>query len=400
MEGKLRKQGPERSISPKRPANGNGHANAPNRTLSSGARKVFATATAAPAKIFGSFRLSSRKLGMLEDEHNNASEEIEEMLGATRPKNLRQGLTSGLGYIVQGAVGAVGIALLMPGIGVEEGSKKGGIVGGIIGGVGGAVGGVMQAANVLGGGLVTGVGQVVRGAAASPSALLAPGQGKWWNANEGKWIATNLLEEERWLKTQSEFDQDILGSDAIPEDARPFSSGKKVKDPYYYDLLTVDPSVDAAMIKRRYYIIARKYGPARCGANPKAQEEFEEIGRAYVILMNAELREKYDRVGREGLWKETEEIPQVDPFLLYSCLFGSDKFNDYIGRLASATDARVGGEHNSKVSLKQSRLLQKRRVTRLALKLSDRLENWSEGKWFDVRNIHISSCPMRRSFVR
>ena len=57
-----------------------------------------------------------------------------------------------------------------------------------------------------------------------------------------------------------------------------------------------------------------------------------------------------------------------------------NKFLDYFGRLAAATSARVGQEEDSKISLPKARLLQKRRVTRLALQLADRLKVWAEDK--------------------
>jgi hypothetical protein len=40
--------------------------------------------------------------------YDEASAEVELILGATKPKHLGQGLTSGLGYILRGAVGACG----------------------------------------------------------------------------------------------------------------------------------------------------------------------------------------------------------------------------------------------------------------------------------------------------
>lgn len=322
----------------------------------------------------------------------DASKDIQELLGATRPKNVAQGLASGVGYILQGAVGAVGIAILMPGVTAKEASKDGGgVLGGVVGGVIGAVGGVLHGANVMGGGLVTGVSQMARGVVATPESMMAPRQGKWWNEKEGKWVLTNLLEEERWMKEQPAFDQDILGDDVIPDDERPLpvkgeaQSKHQVKDMYYYDLLNLSPSVDSAMIKRRYYIIARKYSPDRCGANAKAQEQFEEIGRAYCVLMNDDLRARYDKVGREGLFDfdEQDESPDVDPQLLYTFLFGSEKMNPYFGPLAAATAVRVGDDQ-SKITWDQARLLQKRRVTRLSLQLADRLQAWAQD---DMHNL-------------
>lgn len=243
------------------------------------------------------------------------------------------------------------------------------------------VGGVVQAVNLTGGGVVAGVGQVVQGAAATPKALMAPSKGMWWNANEGCWVHTNLLDEERNMQSVPAFDEDILGKDAIPEAERPVeaTTGKKVKDRRLYDRLGLDPSVDKKIIKRRYFILARKYSPDRTGANEKANEQFQEIGKAYMILMNDELRAKYDRVGYERLWEEEdEETEDIDPLLLYTFLFGSEKFMDYFGRLAATTECSVGDERSSRITLEQGRLLQKRRVTRVALRLAERLVKWAE----------------------
>lgn len=320
-----------------------------------------------------------------DEEYHKAKTEVEHILGVTKPKHLGQGLTSGVGYILRGAVGAAGAIVLCPTVGAGEGHKEAGVLGGVAGGITGAATGIVQAANVLGGGIVTGVGQIARGVAATPNAVIAPTRGCWWNPNEGKWVKTNLLEEERWIKAQPEYDEDILGAEAIPEDKRNSATtttaavpSKKVKDMYYYDKLGLDPGVDSEMIKRRYFIIARKYSPDRAGANKEAEREFQEIGRAYTILMNPDLRAKYDRVGRDLLWEEEDEPPEVDPFMLYTLLFGSEKFNDYIGKLAAVTSARVGDEKHKKITMNKARLLQKRRVTRMALKLAERLQQWAE----------------------
>lgn len=318
-------------------------------------------------------------------EEEEASLEIQNILDDSKPKHLGQGLVHGGSQIVKGAVGAVGVAILMPVVKAREGHEKHGITGGLVGVVGGAVGGLVHGANVLGGGVVKGVGSMVQGVAAVPEAMTAPRDGKWWNANEGRWVKTNLLEEERWIKTQPKYDEDILGENVIPEDemtssAKARQNEKKVKDTYYYDLLGLSPEVESDVIKRRYYIIARKFSPDRCGANPDAQKEFKEIGQAYCILMNKDLRERYDKVGKEHLYDfdVSAEPPEVDPFKLYTFLFGSERFTDYIGTLAAATEIRVGDVKNKSVSPEQARLLQKRRVTRVALKLADRLSKWAE----------------------
>mmetsp|Transcript_22268 Transcript_22268/g.24807 ORF Transcript_22268/g.24807 Transcript_22268/m.24807 type:complete len:566 (+) Transcript_22268:39-1736(+) len=320
-----------------------------------------------------------------EEEYDMANAEVEHILGTTKPKHIAEGLQSGLGYILRGAVGAAGVMVLMPTVAGAEGKKEAGIIGGIAGGASGIVAGVVQGANVLGGGVVTGVSQIVCGAAATPNAVIAPLRGYWWNGATGRWEQTFLLEEERWIKGEPIYDEDILGIMALPEELRRESSCSKVKDMYYYDKLGLDPDVDSSVIKRRYFNIARKFSPDRSGANPEAQTEFKEIGRAYTVLMNPELRAKYDLVGRDGLWDEDDDDePDVDPMMLYTLLFGSEKFNDYIGKLAAVSSARIGPEVSSTLNMSKSRLLQKRRVTRLALVLAERLQKWAEDGTPDI----------------
>jgi hypothetical protein len=67
-----------------------------------------------------------------------------------------------------------------------------------------------------------------------------------------------------------------------------------------------------------------------------------------------------------------------NPAILFAFLFRSDKFNDYIGRLAVATSASIGD--SPKISLADARELQKRRILRLALKLASKLEPWVAGR--------------------
>lgn len=331
------------------------------------------------------------------DEHEaQAAREIEVMLDRTRPKGLVEGVTSGVGYILGGALGACGILALSPFVGAYRGHEKHGLKGSFVGGVTGAVAGVVQAANVAAGGIVVGVAQIVRGVATTPTAVIAPMHGKWWNSNEGRWVLTNLDEEARWLQTQPRFDEDILGEAVLPEEERELTDipdewqsdptgteGKAVKDTYYYDLLGLDSTATISAVQRRYMIIARKFTPERCGANPQAQHKFQQIGEAYVVLTNPELRERYDRLGREGLFAlqdAEDKNEKVDLTGLYGRLYGSEKFDDYIGRLAAVTSASITEPKESTLSLSDARMLQKRRVTRLALKLAERLDKWAVEK--------------------
>ena len=236
-----------------------------------------------------------------------------------------------------------------------------------------------------------GVSQIVRGVVNTPEAIIAPRQGKWWNENDGAWITTNLDDEKEWLSTQPPNNDDILGSirAAFDDDNNmddDDTNRPNVKDTYYYDILKVSTTADAAALKRQYYNLARLYSPDRAGQSKDAVEKFRDIGTAYIVLTNPEFRERYNRHGLnfmdydastvDGTAAETR--PMVDPMVLYGMLFGSDKFEDYIGCLSAATSASVGDSPT--ITKAQARLLQKRRVTALALKLADRLHDFTEGK--------------------
>jgi hypothetical protein len=313
-------------------------------------------------------------------EQQQAQEELDQLLKSTKPKNFREGARRGLNNVVAGALGGVGVAVLAPTVGAGMGYEKAGVVGGVVGLMGGAVVGAVGAVGLLTGGAIAGATQVVRGVAAVPVQTKALKQGKWWNETTGEWILTDLLHE-----TVPDNDDDILKKiqdDLDGKTARPNNGGGTVKETFYYDVLEVDPNADASTIKRRYYLLARKFHPDKVGADDKdsAEAKFKSIAEAYQVLIDPKRRQTYNEQGREGL-KETEALDggnSVDPALLFSFLFGSDQFKDYVGRLATATSAMIGD--SEQLSVKESRLIQQRRCIRLAKKLAAKLELWVAGE--------------------
>ena len=137
-----------------------------------------------------------------EVEQQKAAESLESILkshGGSKPRNLREGVSHGVGTILSGAIGAAGVAVLAPTIGLTHGAKKGGFLGGVIGLTGGAVAGVVGAVGLAVGGAVSGVTQIVQGVGAIPASMKAKAKGLWWNEVEGRWVSTNLEEEAKSL---------------------------------------------------------------------------------------------------------------------------------------------------------------------------------------------------------
>lgn len=226
-----------------------------------------------------------------------------------------------------------------------------------------------------------------------PGSISGPVQGKWWNDIEGQWVETNLDYEAEVLEMKPIDDSDILGdaSDENPSEVLR-DSLKNIKDPYYYEVLGVEAKSDQSKIKRQYYLLARQYHPDRVLiSNDKSESNarFQEIAEAYQVLSDPELRKVYDKEGRDGLSSDKTEIAlkekKIDASLLFAFLFGSDKFYDYVGRLATGTGALVGDEN--KLSPKDARELQKRRCTRIALNLKKKLEPWLDDDVYEYEMV-------------
>lgn len=326
----------------------------------------------------------------LEKEQMEAQEQLTSM-GMNmhkKPKNLQQGLMNGVSNVVAGAVGGLGVAVIAPTVGYAAGSKKGGIGGGILGATAGAAVGVLGAAGFIVGGAVVGVVNVARGVAAVPQSISAPRKGKWWNEATSEWISTDLKDIQ-----VPDNDNDLLGGiendlDSNNNTNTPSSVGGQVvvKDMYYYNALEVESNADGSKIKRQYYLMARKYHPDKNPDDPAATEKFKLAAEAYQVLSDPDQRTKYDKVGKDSLDKTANDDQKMDASILVAFLFGSDKFNDYVGRLAASTSAMLGD--TTKLSITDARILQERRVARLAMKLADRMQPWAvDGKFEETENM-------------
>ena len=65
----------------------------------------------------------------------------------------------------------------------------------------------------------------------------------------------------------------------------------------YYEVLEVPRDADGTVIKKSYRKLAVKYHPDKNPDDPKAEDNFKELGEAYEVLMDDNKRAAYDRMG-------------------------------------------------------------------------------------------------------
>lgn len=71
--------------------------------------------------------------------------------------------------------------------------------------------------------------------------------------------------------------------------------------------------------------------------DPNAEQRFQEIGEAYQVLSDNNLRAVYDRQGKKANQAQPEE-GFTDPGQLFAQLFGGERFVDWIGELSLGKD--------------------------------------------------------------
>ncbi|RKU41308.1 hypothetical protein DL546_003755 [Coniochaeta pulveracea] len=108
-----------------------------------------------------------------------------------------------------------------------------------------------------------------------------------------------------------------------------------VVDTAYYDILGVKPTATELEIKKAYRKLAIVHHPDKNPNDPAAGAKFQEIGEAYQVLSDSQLRAAYDKYGKESA-RPTEGF--VDPAEFFTSIFGGEAFLDWIGEISLMKD--------------------------------------------------------------
>lgn len=104
-----------------------------------------------------------------------------------------------------------------------------------------------------------------------------------------------------------------------------------VKDTTYYDVLGISPDASQTDIKKAYRKKAMLTHPDKHPDDPEAAKKFQEVGEAYQVLQDPQLRDKYDKFGKD------EAVPDSgfeDAGEFFTNIFGGEAFYDWIGELS------------------------------------------------------------------
>ncbi|KAL3903674.1 MAG: hypothetical protein SGPRY_011582, partial [Prymnesium sp.] len=114
-------------------------------------------------------------------------------------------------------------------------------------------------------------------------------------------------------------------------------------------------------IERCHQKVALKLHPDKNPNNEEAKEKFQKLSQAYQVLADEQTRAKYDQHGT----KVVDGQGFLDAGVFFTMLFGSERFEPYIGTLALASAASMEGQ----LSMHRMQVRQVKREVDLALRL-------------------------------
>ena len=264
---------------------------------------------------------------------SEATHMVNELMNSTRPKNALAGLGSGLRYIGGGIVAGAAALVSAPIVGAKEEGGLG-LLKGVAKGVGGFVGLTVA-------GVAVGVTQVVRGVANTPEAISKGTKKDYkWDKEKGEWVKDFYRLSDLYKEAVDEEELSDREEREERQRGRKRGSGAAstagVKETHYYDILGVAHDATTQDIKKAYYKKAITLHPDK-NPDPEANRQFQLLNQAYQVLSDETTRRRYDQMGVKQFEESSGRGPgNIDPRVFFSALFGSLRFEQYVGELSLA----------------------------------------------------------------
>ena len=184
-------------------------------------------------------------------------------------------------------------------------------------------------------GVCVGAYQVTRGVVNSAEAISSASKGMVWNEETREWYYYKLDDDFKDIEEQFK--------ERKATTTKTSGIDRNVKDTTYYDLLGVATNASQSEIKKAYYLKARKCHPDKNPGDPTAPAKFQELGHAYQVLANDQSRAAYDRDGiqEDATAEQKLQMQDMDPYVFFAVMFGSDAVQPYIGELWIASKAET-----------------------------------------------------------
>ena len=250
-----------------------------------------------------------------------------------------------------------------------SGAKTGGVQGFFMG----LASGLFTAVTLPVAGAAVATYQVGRGAINSVEEAIESAYGKDWDQQKREWYNYDLAADAAKVQALDENDDGdgMDGGGASSSRGGGGGSGKKPADTGFYDLLGVPYDASTDVIKKAYYKKALKLHPDKNPNNEEAKELFQKMSEAYQVLADDGLRAKYDAHGSAGVASNNF----MDAGMFFTMLFGSERFEPYIGTLALASAASMEGQ----LSMRRMQVKQLKREVECAQKLVALLQPHVDG---------------------
>ena len=306
----------------------------------------------------------------------------------TPPRHAGDGLYRCVRSVLVGAVGGVAMTLAAPVMGARESGVKGfaaGCAQGVVGLVALPLIGVAQGVYDLG-----------RGIGATPVAIQATVVGKEWDGTSWQFYdlgrerdAVDAIDPDAAFAAARKRQREEKA--AFKKGGSLFAPSTTVASTEFYDVLDVPPDASAARIKKSYYKKALQCHPDKHPGDADAAAKFQRIGAAYQVLSNPQARARYDASGDAG------EVPALDSTTLFAVVFGSAKFEDFVGELQLAQLAQEEQDDTDVPDEERAYLQRKREVDRAA-KVVDLLDPYASGR-SDAAAFEVSLQPLARDLA-